>query len=361
MAETVTVFSCGTAASREDNFSIPFTKKQTRGRCWINDGPGSGHAPSRAETVLKKVEQGKGFSDWLAGARHWDDGLQGLLRGLGTQDNIVMSLQWLWVEFYERPFRRINLAGWSRGGVTSIMLAHAIQEAGFGNHGVEVNVFAFDPVPGGANDFGNKGTFDTTGRVGDPRHLPAIVNEYESILMENVAGWGGIKPYLFKSVQPTTTGNLTRVRNHPLPGTHADCVTYDDVHNPVGKIGIHLLHRFLSRHGTQLDWHCMQSDMRVLEMYAETRIKFSIKKGGLFHKKGAKKSAHRVRAAIVDNAFRHDRFFINQHHYDLMQQVLPNVHAFLTQGQPLSAKAMLGLPVGFPKTLEAMELCGAMG
>lgn len=240
MPDAVTIYCCGTRYSRGNKAdeAVAFTWDNTTTRKLILDGPGSPTIKTpmkngvddqgvarilKTEDLMKALEGEQGRKKGLTkdglpnipnkGSKSLrDDKFQsyrsygtqkdgkpakltsGALRGVGSADNVIMAIQWLWEQFYvgrestHTSFATINLVGFSRGAVTCIMLAHAIDEAGFKkkNAGMTVNVFAFDPVPGGLNDFGVKGTFDSTGRVGSPKLLPEIVREYKSVLMEDV-------------------------------------------------------------------------------------------------------------------------------------------------------------------------------
>lgn len=363
----VTIFSCGTAFSRIRNDTIAYSYKMTKGRKWINDGPGSELPPKKVEAILKKVESGKGVPNKMFSKTHKPEGLGGLLGGKGTQDNIVMSLQWLWEEFYKETFNTINLAGWSRGAVTCIMLAHAIKEAGFATKQpkLKVNIFAFDPVPGLTNDFKKKGIFDKTGRIGAPSSLPSIVGQYEAMLMENVNGMLGFKPMMFESVSPrilpseippTGQGSGTTKTEYPMPGGHGTCVMYSEKDNPVAKIGIHLLHNHLIRNGTEMQFNDCKSARELLELYAETRLKYSKLKG----KKLAKIKTQKRRAKLVINEHRNDVFFINGHHYDLFRKTLPLVWAQMAKNMDLTNQMKTTLMSSYPATYHTLSATGAI-
>ena len=362
MTEVVTIFSCGTASSRTSNYAVPYTYKLTKGRKWINDGPGSNRGPKKVEAILKRAEAGKGVPESMFGKKYSANSVYGKLLGSGTQDNIVMSLQWLWEQYYSRPFSTINLAGWSRGAVTSIKLAHAIQAAGFGLKGVRVNIFAYDPVPGWANDFDLEGTFATTGRAGDSKTLAPIVSQYEAVLMENVDGMLGLKPLLFKSVSPRiqqseiparASGGSTSKTEYPLPGGHATCVKYNNASNPVGQIAVHLLHDHLLRHGTELTANDMRPRQSLLELYAATRMKYS-------RRSGKKIRAQRVRAKLVVNQHRDDVFFVNGHHYSMFREALPQVWSNISREVPLTQGMITSLQRSHPTTLAALIATGVV-
>src|SRR5262245_46003588 len=179
--DLVTVFCCGTKSHRDrQGEAVADMYRWCDGRKWINDGPGApGHAVPKIEHLFKEGKQPtwwqnvRGKTPYNVHRGHWGD-LQGQLGGTGSQDNVLVTLTWLWEEYHHEPFTVCNLVGWSRGAVTCIAIANAMQHTEFAEHGVRVNIFAYDPVPGGLNDFDEHGTFDETGRAGI-EHLPGMV------------------------------------------------------------------------------------------------------------------------------------------------------------------------------------------
>jgi hypothetical protein len=331
----VTIFCCGTNFDRENLTSaVPYTYTQVQGRKFILDGPGSmlGNVLN-AENVLKAVEDKKSYSKYnplkyfhtrnKAKALASDNFTQGKkyrlktntasISGDGTADNIIVALQWLILEFYNIPFTTINLVGWSRGAVTCIMLSHSIKEAfAARSPNIKVNIFAFDPVPGGLNDFGTKGKcFDSTGRIGSFNTLPSIVNEYNAVLMENEGkpGFACISPAEFSTAQYLEV---------PLPGSHSDSVKFDKAGNHSGKIAIHLCHDFLRRNGTVLAEYKTLSPGSIVESYSALRLNV-LMKGSKTRKAGW------FRRNIIKNRMRDDVYFINGHHHDVLRDRFSNV------------------------------------
>lgn len=370
MDETVvTIYCCGTGEHRDKLENIvPYTWRATAGsRVWMNDGPGNGqHHILKSEKILKKVGKGKGSSDKSFNRRHktWFDNLS----GVSTQDNIINTLQWLWMEFYrhDKPaFGTINICGWSRGAVTCIMLAHAIEEAGFRSKipALKVNVFAIDPVPGATNDFGSGGSFETTGRCGTPDSLSKCVNEYQAVLAENV---GGAMGPLFRNVSPEFSGQKRggpAKTEFPLPGSHSN-VAKINPGNPVGRLSASICHRFLMRHGTRLLLPLVMTDAEELEQYAAILLKHGkFKTEGVFHKRKVFKKwdVAVMRSAIVRNSERAHRFFVNHHHAELLQQVLPRFAAYIAGDAPVTDGDMQILQNRFPVTYQAMEAVGYLG
>ncbi|MDA1311188.1 MAG: hypothetical protein O2985_16485 [Proteobacteria bacterium] len=297
MSETVvTIYFCGTGENRDkpDNI-VPHSWSVTGGsRVWLNEGVGNcQHYILKSEKILKKVGKGKGSSEKSFGRLHktvFDN-----LSGIGSQDTIINTLQWLWMEYYrpDKPkFSTINLCGWSRGAVACIMLAHAIEEAGFRRliPALEVNIFAIDPVPGATNDFGGGGSFETTGRSGTPDSLSKCVANYQAVLAENVGG--AIGP-AFRNVSPDFSGDRRggpSKTEFPLPGAHSTVAKFGPG-NPVGLLALSLCHRFLLSHGSEILAPRVMTEAEELEKYAEILIKHGgFKTKGIFHKKRSSKN-----------------------------------------------------------------------
>lgn len=364
----VTIYCCGTGEHRDKYATniVPFTWRGTAGsRVWINDGPGNGkHHIIKSEHVLKTVEKNKSF--WWRKDKAFSNqntsGLKGNLGGVGTADNIINTLQWLWMEYYrvDKPkFGTINLCGWSRGAVTCIMLAHAIDKAGFKTliPTLRVNIFAIDPVPGGTNDFGG-GDFDSTGRAGTPDTLADCINEYTAVLAENV---GGAMGTVFRNCSPREKGtgaNPPGKTEYPFPGSHSNVAKFNNV---VGELSVSLCHKFLERHGTEILTPMKLSEDDELEQYARILLHHGkLKTKGVFNKKTEFKKweVSTWRAAIVNNSERAHKFFVNHHHALLFGQKLPRFAAYLAGTAPVTPADTQMIAQRYPRTWEALVQVG---
>lgn len=361
----VTIYCCGTGEHRDKLSNIvPYTWRATAGnRVWMNDGPGNGqHYILKSEKILKKVEGGKkkvkGFSKQH---KTWFDNLT----GISTQDNVVNTLQWLWMEYYrqDKPtFKTVNLCGWSRGAVTCIMLAHAIEAAGFRGKipDLKVNVFAIDPVPGLTNDFGSGGSFEQTGRAGTPDSLSTCVNDYAAVLAENV---GGAMGPAFRNVSPvfTNRGRGGGKTEYPLPGSHSNVAKMDNV---VGDLSASLCHKFLAQHGTTILLPKVMTDAQEVEQYARILLEHgSVKTTGLINKKKEFKKwdVATMRAGTVRNDQRGHKFFVNDHHASLVAALLPRLAAYLDGKAPVTPNDLGAVRQRFPQTYAVLEAIGYVG
>ena len=369
-AGVVTIYCCGTGGHRDKHskWAVPYLHKITKGeRKFICDGPGSAKSIKKLENVMKAVESGgKVNIDAKRGSGWFAQKFYGAT-GQGTADNIVMCMQWLWLEWYKQPFVDINLVGWSRGAVTCIMLAHAIHESGMNQQGnLRVNIFTFDPVPGGKNDFAVKGDFASTGRVGTPDELAPIVASYRSILQENIKkmlmGIGSIgikKDKNFVCTVPHYIGSHPAQKPlelYPLPGGHGDAGKYNEAEGGgcVGRIGMHLAQSFLVDHGTEFDENHLRSPKQLAEDYAEARMQYT-KKNSL-----RKKPASKYRLAVVANHYRDDLFYVNAHHAGLVEQVYPNIAAYLAGNGRVDGAQKEQFAGIAPKTYSALTALGLL-
>lgn len=365
--DVVTIFCCGTASNRQKigTYAVPFLYDECTGRKFILDGPGGAKIP-KSENVMKAVESGGDVKEKLFRKKRGAGLLSAKYNqayGLGSQDNVIVGIMWLWEEFYKKKFKTINLVGWSRGGVTCIMLAHAIQAAGFtreaGN--LRVNIFAFDPVPGGKNDFATKGDFDSTGRVGTPNELPPCVTAYRSIVHENIKKKMVLvipKDKNFVCVVPKYTGSNSLRKEQeifPMPGGHADSCTVKGGLDmaPMGRIGLHLAQQFLMEHGTKFAASYTYPDSAVREIYADIRLAFSDKNGN-------KLGASKYRENVVGNAFRKDRFYVNSHHAGLIETQLPTLAAYLAGNAVMDEGKKKALKQTAAKTYNALVEIGLL-
>ena len=350
--DVVTVCCCGTGFDRQiEEEIIADTYRSISGRKWINDGPGSKFGQIRKLEPL--MDESKSPTNQRLNAQ-WKHRANGILGGKGTADNVIMTLQWLWIEYHKQPFTTVNLCGWSRGAVTCIMIAHAIREAGFSAKGVKVNIIALDPVPGGDNDFKVTGTFDQTGRVGSPDSLPPNVNDYESVLMETE--W---KP-CFSCVSPRETSVETDIKEYPLPGSHSDCARWNRPNNPAGKISAHLCHKFLMDHGTELTTDKCLSNRQLVEEYSLCRIKWWNESGKLVRSTSNMRSNRWMgwmASGRIENELRKNIYFINGHHFELFKNTCNELYQSFRKGpgqRTIQASYLNNLQTTMPKTLFAL-------
>lgn len=393
----VTVFCCGTKAHRETQGEAvaDMFRWCDSERKWINDGPGSmGHAIPQVEHLFQEGKQpGLLHSALRTGpyavghelnlipnmliqaatpsalvlplagsiavagsalASVWTSistVFAGAIGGRGTNNNVLLTLQWLWLEYYKKPFTVCNLTGWSRGGVTAIAIANVMDQAGFGSRlGVCVNIFAYDPVPGDFNDFGKSGDFGSSGRAGI-ENLSSIVNTYHSILMENV---GDEMAALFKIIDPSETRHSTKKKTYPLMGAHGDCVKWTKEPGYAGKIGLSLGLKFLQDHGTpfltEASSHILD-DTQLIEEYSDLR-RLWLKKNNW---KPENVGPDMWRYGTVVNQRRDSIYFVNEHHFELFNKLLLGYVSSATSTKVIGSETHAALKQRFPRTIRVLQ------
>jgi hypothetical protein len=164
MPEVFTIYNCGTSHNRQNlDETVADLARRTIGaenRDWmINDGPGSfshraGAGASAAERGLAAQANAPGTRDPITGIKEssWFGTLRtvlgGIVSGDGWEHNVLHTMA-VFEATLDLP-RTINMVGWSRGAITCFMIAHALH-ANPRTSGIDVNIFAFDPVPGPGN------------------------------------------------------------------------------------------------------------------------------------------------------------------------------------------------------------------
>ncbi|MFK0311618.1 hypothetical protein ACIQUF_10250 [Pseudomonas sp. NPDC090233] len=154
-----------------------------------------------------------------------------------------------------RPARlptRVNLVGWSRGGISCHMLANAMAADPELKH-IPVNIFALDPVPG----IGNMQSCRIT--------LERNVQEYVGFYSRDERSKG------FAPVIPKTAPS-TVMYIYPIPGRHATLVgnasrdgkSSGQVLAEPGLIVRHTAETFLTRWGTKLANRLNLSDRQLM-------------------------------------------------------------------------------------------------
>jgi len=152
----------------------------------------------------------------------------------------------------------VNIVGWSRGGVSCIMLANAMAKDP-DLKTVKVRILAFDPVPGPSN-FQDHRT-----------KLPGNVQEYVGFYARDERSLG------FTPVVPEFS-SLTKITILPMPGRHATLVG-----NPAddgdglksgsksltapGKVTRYLAETLLERWGTKLDRKLSLTPKEMADLY----------------------------------------------------------------------------------------------
>jgi hypothetical protein len=288
----ITIFNCGTRYDQNNKDElIAILYEQADGEKFICAGPGSG--------VMSKSDYDP-FSERRP--RGWKNPInivRDSAEGAGMQYNVDCFVTYL-QGLSTSPPDVINLVGWSRGAVTCIMMANAVQGL---NPGIKVNIFAIDPVPGPGN------FTDETVTV------PACVKVCLTIIMENGQTQGFTASRL-----KLADSRSTQAEVYTFPGTHGSCVqARNGVPNSPRFIIHALAERFLRLCGTPITETCNMGAAEVLEHYAGMVVDTS-KYMALNGDKGRRWLADQRQYYIMNNHLQDHGYYINNHHRALFRK-----------------------------------------
>ncbi len=165
----------------------------------------------------------------------------GNLGGVGTSSTLTDCLNFIQAhETAGEVVDKINLVGWSRGGVQCVRIAEYIQNGEITSaqgaiRRIPCNIFAIDPVPGHRQEK----------NYSSVASLPDNVEKYVSVIAIHDKRNATFKP-LYETMQYPNPG---RVLHLPIPGDHS---TGAFSSNSVGKIVRHMIIKFLARNGSVL-------------------------------------------------------------------------------------------------------------
>ncbi|MEM6489034.1 MAG: hypothetical protein AAF677_12345 [Pseudomonadota bacterium] len=355
--DTLTLYFCGSGNNRKqtNKYLIPSLYERTRGKSEaltdsackvaIYDGPGG--STKTPEYVTRKVQSRLmgdkpdpvgAFASGGKAKRYNRIKKINEITGAGATSNVLQAWSWIRYQLWANPkaIKHINMVGFSRGGYSCIMLAHVLnKDPVVSTSKIKVNIFAFDPVPGGFN-LSNGHINDEFRRMKrfkqlidcDPTELPPIVNRYHSIVQENVKHtevqhmgkipiWLIWKDKNFQCVvpkwKPGTDTEGKSLQIYPMPGHHSASANFDPKYAETLTIGRHLCEKFLKDNGTELTGGTPLTPNAILANY--TAIKEKCLKDTKSN--GYKKKPTNYRGQLIENAQRGSDTFVNEHHYDV--------------------------------------------
>jgi hypothetical protein len=259
------------------------------------------------------------------------DKARGLAYGEGMDDNIRHAMAAMGNKWPDFNGHTINMIGWSRGAVTCIRMANWIEE--FFGSGVNVNIFAIDPVAG--NDLGLE--------VADTYIIPPVVKNFIGLIcMDDKRG--GFKPQDINRLQVTDT-KATHFALLPLPGSHDTPVKIGKDANlaEVAEVSRYMGYKFLLGQGSTFSTaETPYSAAQLAEKYAS--VKGKADGYGKLGKKGVGKAAmggiiKRDVHIDLDRYISHNSsYFVNEHHVECFKAAFPQVYQlFFTASPPVPA------------------------
>ncbi len=337
MPRVFTIYNCGTAFNRNNRTELiadlAARTEGDEGDDWmINAGPGSSpnsnleyFGPQRDNPItgsdgtvryqygmnsLSPQMRPGTFNPETGRKKSWinrTSGIRGSLTGKGWEDNVKVAMYQLdsLGNSGELP-EVVNMAGWSRGGVTCHMVANAMYKE-YGET-IKVNIFAVDPVPG----FGQWKKLRTT--------IKSNVKNYAAIIQENDTR------FTFKAVQMKPNGT-TDVKLHSMPGNHSTVVSgnkqWEGGSIDMAILGQHLTESFLAEHGTGLRNLLNLSNVQVCEHYAKVRENLPT-----YHSMGRNAMGlfYKFKRKMVSRGSQETPFYVNEHHEECFQKEFQQVH-----------------------------------
>ncbi|MDX2417756.1 MAG: hypothetical protein QNK19_09890 [Xanthomonadales bacterium] len=242
----------------------------------------------------------------------------------------------------------INMVGWSRGSITSLMIAQQLRSTR-----ISVNMFLFDPV------------------VGDPV-VNAILHRYAPInsIGRHVKALSVVQmmdatSFLFQA-HGQFSGRTNRAGTtsiYQMPGLHGSAVYQSDPrYGSAYTIGKGLVQDFLHSKGTPLESYHALTTREYLENYSNLWLKVS---GGLGYVPEDSPLSNRAEATRFANGMV-VRVTFNQHHISVLNAHAPRsalalMYALTSRSRPhpnvLAAadRERQNLPSSMPKTKRYLE------
>ena len=322
----LTIYCCGTGYNRNKIDIVSTLNLETMQNHIILDGPGSGPG-------FWRTPADKGFTPGASGV------LTGGLFGVGLDANITAGRDWVAGILREHPVSAINMCGWSRGGVTCLKFAHAVNALtnspdwqAFKTHpmAIDVNIFAIDPVPGSTGP-ANAHSWRNVGLAPNVRRYTVVYAQHESRRQ-------------FAPIVPSQLGRAF-VTMEVMAGTHSSVAgTMDNLElfGESAELVYDMAKRFLMSCGTKFVRRSLLDSTGILERYAKILLNFDDyqrvgKKGfglGGLGVGSPKRSLQSDKGVQLPAGFTPEKipgFFVNDHHRDAMMAQYPSLVGLLDE------------------------------
>ena len=402
---TFTIYNCGTMFSRENKGELirelaVATESANGGAeseyvSWlINDGPGATPLGGPSKDPYKEYDprtrlagsfdpftrdkkpypKPEGlFADTRAWFAKQKLAIKGGITGYGWDYNVAHSL-WAIQEYLPSPPTAINLAGWSRGGVTCHKIAWYLHKNP-ATKDIPVNIFAVDPVPGPEHEHED-----------DIWSITPNVKNYVGVIMqhERRVSFTPLDIVQTTVVSPTNTRALYLV----YPGGHGTPVLFTgdnkDERHQVTHLVRYCAYKFLTAHGTTIDEDFFDANISqpatsagekreiIVERYNDVRLRYKdyekLKNKGLADRIMSHSAkwlnlsfGRRDVLKVHSSAYTlHADVFINEHHRLAFKASFPGIYDFLfTKRVRYDRKALEKdvqiIEAAYPKTWELLE------
>lgn len=340
----------GSEAKVEDRGGEP---RFIDGDYMINEGPGSDIATRPGAVnpftmadrdwgyTLSKRTLRSGFKRDFYGDTKYTTAVAGKLTGAGWDDNIYKTLFILSNKLDNFP-SAINMIGWSRGAVTCLRIAMAIQEKI--KEGlflpVSMNLFLVDPVVGGptAREFGMD-------------HVAPLVDRLIGILSmhENTPGFS---PLSADKMRKHREANSRDIIYLPMPGVHGDQVKKGAKFEDSAEVTWNLAYKFLAALGTKFSGHPrgfrpLNNPAAMCDAYARM----------VLNKKGLPWFNRRNFAKHLDRYVTDHDYFVNKHHQLVFERAFPDIYQTIFRGGGgVPATSLIRTQTFHPNVFRSLEM-----
>jgi hypothetical protein len=246
--------------------------------------------------------------------------------GYGVEDNARHAVVAL-ADLPQLP-DTVNLIGWSRGAVTTLVIANMLFDPGSTEglfRTIKVNIFAIDPVAGG--DAGTKDGAESK------RLITPNVKNYLSVLNtgENRKTFS---PQDLSRVIVVDPGS-SNVVFLPFPGKHSSCAQNNDpkakeVSDIAWSLGVTFLEHFGTRFSpTPPRCQSYESFARYCAITTKAEEYAGVRQKGLKQRLIGKGFGKRAMSEELEAYTRFSDYFVNEHHRRLFEQRLPSLYRWL--------------------------------
>lgn len=347
MPRILTVFNCGTAF--DENSTDVISKLYSMARAAdpssaiINSGPGSDAETARSPVVecadsVREIAERLPITPAIslsASAVRFLTKFRGDATGYGMRERVRKTMQ-VFRGLDPTP-AVVNMAAWSRGCCTSIMIAHEMIRANRSTP-PDINLFFFDPVPGPKRlNCWNWGEYMTS--------LPDCVRRCSVVFQEDVHE-GSATGFLMDSLTPQLLMKWRKPDTvYPLPGLHSSGVESgpkDSEYEYVAALARRLCETFLLESGTPLPVKRL-TPHEACELYA--RIRWSTLRHQIKNRQIRARGDGRQRvlsqakaSAPADTGIYRGTVFVNQDHYERLLDYNPYVAKKLSGASSASCR-----------------------
>ncbi len=278
----------------------------------ITEGVGSIGDPQSTSINFTRDPQGGPYQAAQAKGRPGNSFSRVVMGGTGdgVRQNVDSTIEFIrMLNLNNQLPQAINMLGWSRGAVTCIRLAYALnQSKDLALRSIPINIFAVDPVAGA----GHSTEVDATTLTPNVRNYVATLatGEYRRFFKPIAGHRLHFNP------------SHTDVWVLPMPGNHSDTAK---MNNNTGKIVFNLAYRFLHSCSTPVEpmQHYLLSNESAWRLYENIMTKSAPIHHTSFGSSAAMGLIPYKRGSEVAAYMNGDAFFPNVHARELFKRVFP--------------------------------------